>query len=96
MRLMRAQARFTHRLMNELAGVYFPMERIFSQTESGRPKSEVLAALGAKAPPGVRMTFVEDKLSTLEAVAATPGCEGWSLYLGAMRLRGCVRVSPRV
>ncbi len=86
----RAQARFTHRLMNELAGVYFPMERIFSQAESGRPKSEVLAALAAKAPPGVRMTFVEDKLSTLEQVAATPGLEGWQLYLGERRCLCCV------
>jgi len=57
------------------------MERIYSQTASGRPKTEVLEKLGAGAPPGCRLTFVEDKLSTLEAVAKAPGFEAWRLYL---------------
>lgn len=30
--------------------------------------------------------FVEDKLSTLTAVAASPGFEAWELYLGASRM----------
>ncbi len=75
------QARFTHALLTQLGGVDFPLERIFSQTASGRPKTEVLAKLSEGAPPGCRMIFVEDKQSTLEAVAAAPGFEGWQLYL---------------
>lgn len=57
------------------------MERIFSQTVSGRPKTEVLAQLAAAAAPGARLTFVEDKLSTLEAVTRAPGFEAWRLVL---------------
>ncbi len=75
------QARFTHALLTQLGGVDFPLERIFSQTASGRPKTEVLAKLSEGAPPGCRMIFVEDKMSTLEAVAAAPGFEQWQLYL---------------
>jgi phosphoglycolate phosphatase-like HAD superfamily hydrolase len=74
------QARFTEALLREKAGIPFPPERIFSQTASGRPKSEVLAALRA-AHPGGAAHFVEDKMSTLEKVAATPGFEEWRLYL---------------
>ena len=59
------------------------MERIFSQTVSGRPKTEVLEKLAAGAPTGCRLHFVEDKLSTLEAVARAAGFEAWQLYLGA-------------
>jgi phosphoglycolate phosphatase-like HAD superfamily hydrolase len=75
------QARFTHALLRDLGGVEMPMERIFSQTASGRPKTEVLEKLAAGVAPGVRLTFVEDKMSTLEAVAAAPGFEAWQLYL---------------
>ena len=70
------------------------MERIYSQTVSGRPKTEVLEKLAAAAPPGCRLTFVEDKLSTLEAVAKAPGFEAWQLYLGESRACACVRVRP--
>lgn len=83
------QARFTHALLRDLGGVELPMERIYSQTASGRPKTEVLEKLAAGAPPGCRLTFVEDKLSTLEAVAAAPGFEAWQLYLGACGVRAC-------
>jgi len=76
------QARFTHALLRDLGGLDFDMERIYSQTVSGRPKTEVLEKLAAAAPPGCRLTFVEDKLSTLEAVAKAPGFEAWQLYLG--------------
>jgi hypothetical protein len=75
------QARFTHALLRDLGGVELPMERIFSQTVSGRPKTEVLEKLATGVAPGVRLTFVEDKMSTLEAVAAAPGFEAWQLYL---------------
>ncbi len=76
------QARFTHALLRDLGGVHMPMERIYSQTVSGRPKTEVLEKLAGGAPAGARLVFVEDKLSTLEAVAAAPGFEAWQLFLG--------------
>jgi phosphoglycolate phosphatase-like HAD superfamily hydrolase len=74
------QARFTEALLRSMAGIEFPGDRIFSQTESGRPKGEVLAALGAR-HPGAALHFVEDKLSTLEKVAAQPDLDAWRLYL---------------
>jgi len=77
------QARFTHALLRDLAGVELPMERIFSQTVSGRPKTEVLERLAAQAPAGARLVFVEDKLSTLRAVEQSAGFEAWELYLVA-------------
>lgn len=82
------QARFTHALLRDLAGVDMPMERIHSQTASGRPKTEVLARLAGGAQPGTRLVFVEDKLSTLHAVARAPGFEAWELFLGAHHPRG--------
>lgn len=54
--------------MRDLAGIDIPAERIFSQTESGRPKYEVLARLEATHPDSPRLAFVEDKLATLEKV----------------------------
>ena len=36
------QARFTHTLLNQMAGVDIPMERIFSTTVSGAPKTDYL------------------------------------------------------
>lgn len=35
------QARFTEAILRRMAGIHFPMDRIFSQTVSGQPKSEV-------------------------------------------------------
>lgn len=35
------QARFTEAILRQMAGIHFPMDRIFSQTVSGQPKSEV-------------------------------------------------------
>ena len=64
-----AQARFTEAILREMAGIAFPPDRIFSQTVSGRPKSEVLCALADK-HPGAEYHFVEDKASTLEKVAS--------------------------
>jgi len=61
------QARFTETILRQMAGILFPADRIFSQTVSGRPKSEVLENL-EKSHPGSRCHFVEDKLSTLEKV----------------------------
>lgn len=74
------QARFTETILRKMAQVEFPMERIFSQTVSGRPKSEVLESLQEK-HPGFVCHFVEDKLSTLEKVAALKHLSDWKLYL---------------
>jgi hypothetical protein len=77
-------ARQVHTFVNSMAGTFFPMERIFSQADTGVSKAEALAALAAKAPPSVeRMTFIDDELATLQQVAATPGLEKWELYMGA-------------
>ena len=47
----------------------------------GIPKGQVLADLAAGAVRGARLVFVEDKMSTLEKVCATPGLEDWELFL---------------
>jgi hypothetical protein len=62
-----------------------------TQTASGRPKTEVLARLAEQAAPGTRLVFVEDKLSTLAAVAKTPGFEAWELFLGACEKWACMQ-----
>ncbi len=54
--------------MRDMAGVPVPMERIFSQTVSGRPKGEVLRRLAEQHGDAAALIFVEDKLSTLEKV----------------------------
>ncbi len=63
------QARFTETILKNMAGIEFPMDRIFSQTVSGRPKSEVLENLERKHPQAGAFHFVEDKMSTLEKVS---------------------------
>ena len=65
---MLMQARFTHALLNDMAGVPFASERIFSTAETGQPKSGVLAMLQER-HPGVQCHFVEDKLGTLDKVS---------------------------
>ncbi|GLC38636.1 hypothetical protein PLESTB_000454800 [Pleodorina starrii] len=75
------QAHYTEILMRDMASVPFPPERIFSQTVSGRPKGEVLAALAQAHPQAAERVFVEDKLSTLEKVARDPSLSDWRLYL---------------
>ncbi|KAK9815572.1 hypothetical protein WJX72_006066 [[Myrmecia] bisecta] len=74
------QARFTEMLLHNMAEVLFPPERIFSQTESGAPKSVVLERLQAK-HPSTTYHFVEDKLATLEKVCQVPQLANWKLYL---------------
>jgi hypothetical protein len=56
-----------------MAGIAFPPDRIFSQTVSGLPKSEVLESLRERHPGAQAYVFVEDKLSTLEKVGAASG-----------------------
>ncbi|EFJ53097.1 hypothetical protein VOLCADRAFT_101579 [Volvox carteri f. nagariensis] len=75
------QAHYTEILMRDMASVPFPADRIFSQTVSGRPKGEVLAALAAQHPDVNAKIFVEDKLSTLEKVARDPALSDWQLFL---------------
>lgn len=55
-------------ILRRMAGIDFPPDRIFSQTVSGAPKSEVLAALQEQHPSAEGLHFVEDKLGTLEKV----------------------------
>lgn len=63
------QAHFTELLMRDMAKVDFPPDRIFSQTVSGRPKSEVLETLEQRHSDASAYIFVEDKFSTLKKVA---------------------------
>lgn len=74
------QARFTEAILARMAGIRFPPERIFSQTVSGRPKSEVLEDLDQK-HGFEECYFVEDKLSTLEKVAKLEQLRHWHLLL---------------
>ena len=69
------QARFTETLLKDMAQVPFQADRIFSQAESGRPKTEVLALLQQRHPSAAGLHFVEDKLGTLNKVG--PSVTGW-------------------
>ena len=63
------QARFAEAILRRLAKVDLPPERIFSQAESGAPKSEILEILEQR-HPGAAYYFVEDKALTLHKVMA--------------------------
>ena len=54
-------------LLKDMAKVPFQADRIFSQAESGRPKTEVLSMLQER-HPDTMYHFVEDKFGTLEKV----------------------------
>ena len=75
------QARFASAIMSEKAGLRIPEHRLFSQTVSGVPKTEVLIELGKNAIAGSKKIFVEDKMSTLEKVCLRDGLEDWELVL---------------
>lgn len=75
------QERFTQAILKQMAGIDFPLERIFSQTVSGQPKSEVLEQLQAKHSECDNFHFVEDKLSTLQKVMMLDKLQGFNLYL---------------
>ena len=76
------QARFALALLREIGRIPFEEDRVFSQTVSGRPKSEVLAMLEQRHDENeTSFHFVEDKLSTLEKVAADESMKKWNLYL---------------
>ena len=74
------QARFTEMILERMAFIDFPSDRIYSQTVSGRPKTEVLQMLQER-HPGTRYHFVEDKYSTLKKVEKDPALDAWNLYL---------------
>lgn len=76
-------ARFTAALLHNLAGVSLPMERIHSQTASGRPKTEVLRVLQGLHPGVGRKVFVEDKLSALRQAEADAELDGWELWFAS-------------
>ena len=95
------QARFASAIMSRKANIDIPPERLFSQTVSGVPKTEVLLALQADAAPGARLVFVEDKMSTLEKVCARDGLEEWELFLvdwgyNTEEERARARANPRI
>jgi hypothetical protein len=78
------QARFALALLKEIGKIPFEEDRVFSQTVSGQPKGEVLRMLEERHDSGdgsVSFHFVEDKLSTLEKVAADESAKKWNLYL---------------
>lgn len=62
------QAHYTDVLLRDMAGVDLPIDRIYSTTVSGEPKSSVLAHLAERHPDAGKYIFVEDKHSTLEKV----------------------------
>lgn len=75
------QGRFAEALLQELAGVTIPPERIYG-LGSG-PKVEVLQKLQAMPEhEGLTLHFVEDRLATLKNVIKVPALDGWNLYLG--------------
>ncbi|KFM28808.1 hypothetical protein F751_6329 [Auxenochlorella protothecoides] len=74
------QARFAEAILHRLAGVDLPPERIFSQAETGAPKSEILHLLEER-HPGTQYHFVEDKALTLHKASAMPQLAHWNLYL---------------
>jgi len=103
------QARFTETILKRMAGIDFPIERIFSQTVSGRPKSEVLLDLQNKHPEassssssrGGGYHFVEDKMSTLDKVEKIPELGTWNLYLvdwgyNTAKERAAAAANPRI
>lgn len=63
------QAHFTATLLRDMAGIEFPMERIFSTTASGQPKTEVLEKI-QNDHPELNYIFIEDKFSTLDKASA--------------------------
>lgn len=75
------QSRFADALLQEIAGVTIPAERIYG-LGSG-PKVEVLKKLQSMPEHrGLTLHFVEDRLATLKNVIKEPALDGWNIYLG--------------
>jgi hypothetical protein len=75
-----SQERFTKAILERMAGIDFPLERIYSMTVSGKPKTGVLKQL-AEEHPGAQAHFVEDKLATLQKCETDAGLDNYALYL---------------
>eukprot|EP00192_Tetraselmis_astigmatica_P013614 CAMPEP_0117681762 /NCGR_PEP_ID=MMETSP0804-20121206/19187_1 /TAXON_ID=1074897 /ORGANISM="Tetraselmis astigmatica, Strain CCMP880" /LENGTH=336 /DNA_ID=CAMNT_0005491605 /DNA_START=1 /DNA_END=1011 /DNA_ORIENTATION=+ len=95
------QARFTETLMRDMASIPFPLEKIFSQTVSGRPKSEVLAMLQERHPNAENYLFFEDKMGTLDKMAPMNEMSAWKLLLvdwgyNTEEERARAEASPRI
>lgn len=75
-----AQARFAKEILHMLADMEFPLERMYSTTESGQPKWQVLESLQSN-HPGARLHFVEDKLSALQLVIERENLRDVQLFL---------------
>lgn len=73
------EGRFVRELLAR-QGLDFPAEAIFGK-ESRRPKADVLRALKGSGGPGPCAWFVEDRLQTLEAVAAQSDLDDVRLFL---------------
>lgn len=74
------QAHFTQLLLNKVASIDFPEEKIHSTTVSATPKTEVLRVLQQQHKPDASShMIVEDKLSTLHKVNDDPELVHWSL-----------------
>ncbi|XVF73166.1 hypothetical protein PTKIN_Ptkin12aG0179500 [Pterospermum kingtungense] len=75
------QSRFADALLQELAGVAIPPERIYGLGTG--PKVKVLKQLQQRPEhQGMKLHFVEDRLATLKNVIKEPDLDGWNLYLG--------------
>ncbi|KAJ0054136.1 hypothetical protein Pint_00450 [Pistacia integerrima] len=75
------QSRFADALLQKLAGVTIPPERIYGLGTG--PKVEVLKQLQKKPEhQGLTLHFVEDRLATLKNVIKEPELNAWNLYLG--------------
>lgn len=72
------EGRFARELLAR-QGLDLPAADVFGK-ETRRPKADVLRALRTS---GDRVWFVEDRLQTLEAVAAQPGLDDVRLFLAA-------------
>ncbi|KAK9121295.1 hypothetical protein Syun_018912 [Stephania yunnanensis] len=74
------QSRFAGALLQNLAGVTIPPDRIYGLGTG--PKVEVLKQLQKKPEnQGLRLHFVEDRLATLRNVINEPELSSWKLYL---------------
>ncbi|KAI3444524.1 hypothetical protein Pfo_001189 [Paulownia fortunei] len=75
------QSRFADALLQELAGVTIPTERIYGLGTG--PKVQVLKQLqDMPEHQGLTLHFVEDRLATLKNVIKEPELSKWNLYLG--------------
>lgn len=75
------QTRFVQLILQDMAGISFPVERIFGLGTG--PKVEVLQQIQALPHhQGSTFHFVEDRLATLRNVIKTPALDQWNLYLG--------------